>query len=163
MLNFDEINDILNDMAEAGIVEPMVEPIDDPSVEVNFWDWADVVGAVDDFVPEEYDHAQCDCVCCILDWLALHYYYCEGLTMSYEYDDVEDFYGECMDTDLSDYEVEDDSFDDSMDGDAESALASAGWGTDEDYGYYGDDGVEDFHADEAVGFVDYNEDGPYDD
>jgi hypothetical protein len=83
--------------------------------------------------------------------------------MSYEYDDVEDFYGECMDTDLSDYEVEDDSFDDSMDGDAESALASAGWGTDEDYGYYGDDGVEDFHADEAVGFVDYNEDGSYED
>ena len=83
--------------------------------------------------------------------------------MSYEYDDVEDFYGECMDTDLSDYEVEDDSFDDSMDGDAESALASAGWGTDEDYGYYGDDGVEDFHADEAVGFVDYNDAGPYDD
>jgi hypothetical protein len=83
--------------------------------------------------------------------------------MSYEYDDVEDFYGECMDTDLSDYEVEDDSFDDSMDGDAESALASAGWGTDEDYGYYGDDGIEDFHADEAVGFVDYNEDGPYED
>jgi hypothetical protein len=83
--------------------------------------------------------------------------------MSYEYDDVEDFYGECMDTDLSDYEVENDSFDDSMDGDAESALASAGWGTDEDYGCYGDDGVEDFHSDEAVGFVDYNEDGPYDD
>lgn len=35
----------------------LVEPIDDPSVEVNFWDWADVVGAIDDFVPEEYDHA----------------------------------------------------------------------------------------------------------
>ena len=29
-------------------------------------------------------------------------------------------------------------YDDSMDGDAESALASAGFGTDEDYGYYGD-------------------------
>lgn len=28
---------------------------------------------------------------------------------------------------------------DSMDGDAESALASVGWGTDEDYGYYGDE------------------------
>ena len=83
--------------------------------------------------------------------------------MSYEYDDVEDFYGECMDTDLSDYEVEDDSFDDSMDGDIESALASAGHGMDESYGYYGDDGIEDFHADEAVGFVDYNEDGPYED
>lgn len=27
-----------------------------------------------------------------------------------------------------------------MDGDHESGLASAGWGTDEDYGYYGDDG-----------------------
>jgi hypothetical protein len=30
-------------------------------------------------------------------------------------------------------------YDDSMDGDHESALASCGWGTDEDYGYYGDD------------------------
>jgi hypothetical protein len=85
--------------------------------------------------------------------------------MSYEYDDVEDFYGETMDSHYSDYEVEDDSFDDSMDGDSESALASAGWGTDEDYGYYGEDVDyrEDFHADEAVGFVDYDEDGPYDD
>lgn len=26
-----------------------------------------------------------------------------------------------------------------QDGDHESALASAGWGTDEDYGYYGDE------------------------
>jgi hypothetical protein len=33
----------------------------------------------------------------------------------------------------------DDSFDDSMDGDAESAFGSCGWGTDETYGYYGDD------------------------
>ena len=57
----------------------------------------------------------------------------------------------------------DDSVDDSMDGDTESALSSAGHGTDESYGYYGDDGVEDFHADEAVGFVDNNEDGPYND
>ena len=61
------------------------------------------------------------------------------------------------------YEDDNDSYDDSMDGDHESGLASAGWGTDEDYGYYGDNGVEDFHADEAVGYVDYNEDGPYDD
>jgi len=89
--------------------------------------------------------------------------------MSYEYDDVEDFYGECMASDYSDHEVDDESFDDSMDGDAESALASAGWGTDEDYGFYGEDldyqedYQEDFHADEAVGFVDYNEDGPYED
>jgi len=32
-----------------------------------------------------------------------------------------------------------DRYDDSMDGDEASALASVGWGTDEDYGYYGDD------------------------
>ncbi len=51
--NFEDVNRILSEMAEQG----MVEPIDDPSVEVNFWDWADVVGAVDDFVPEEYTNA----------------------------------------------------------------------------------------------------------
>lgn len=32
-----------------------------------------------------------------------------------------------------------DQYDDSMDGDHESGLASAGFGTDEDYGYYGSD------------------------
>jgi hypothetical protein len=52
--DFDDVNAILAALADADIVEPMVEPIDDPSVEINFWDWADVVGAVDDFVPEEY-------------------------------------------------------------------------------------------------------------
>ena len=31
------------------------------------------------------------------------------------------------------------TYDESMDGDAESALASAGYGTDEDYGYFGGD------------------------
>lgn len=37
-------------------------------------------------------------------------------------------------------EPEDDfDYDDPMDGDHESALASAGFGTDEDYGYYGGD------------------------
>ncbi len=30
-------------------------------------------------------------------------------------------------------------YDDSMDGDFDTAMASAGFGTDEDYGYYGDD------------------------
>ena len=32
-----------------------------------------------------------------------------------------------------------DDYDDSMDGDFDSAMASAGHGTDEDYGYYGED------------------------
>jgi hypothetical protein len=32
-----------------------------------------------------------------------------------------------------------DSYNDSMDGDFDSAMASAGYGTDEDYGYFGDE------------------------
>jgi uncharacterized protein YicC (UPF0701 family) len=40
---------------------------------------------------------------------------------------------------LEEQEDEDDYYDDDMDGDAESALASAGFGTDEDYGSYGGD------------------------
>ena len=36
-------------------------------------------------------------------------------------------------------EVPTDEYDDSMDGDFDSAMASAGYGTDEDYGYYGDE------------------------
>ena len=32
-----------------------------------------------------------------------------------------------------------DDYDDSMDGDFDSAMASAGYGTDEDYGHYGDE------------------------
>ena len=42
------------------------------------------------------------------------------------YDDHNDFFDE-------------DDFDDSMDGDHDSAMESAGWGTDEDYGYFGED------------------------
>ena len=75
LYDFEEINLILNQMVDKGTIEP----IDDPSVEVNFWDWADVVGAIDDFVPEEYDHAQCDCLCCGLCRFVLHYYHCERL------------------------------------------------------------------------------------
>ena len=33
---------------------------------------------------------------------------------------------------------DDDEIDESMDGDHDSTMASAGWGTDEDYGYSGD-------------------------
>jgi hypothetical protein len=77
------------------------------------------------------------------------------------YDDYNDFYGEPLDDDTEIVDWYDDG-DDTMDGDHDSAMTSAGWGTDEDYGHY-DDSREDFHSDEAVGFVDYNEDGPYDD
>ena len=51
--DFEDVNAILNALADDGLVEPMVEPIDDPSVEVNFWDWADVVGIVEEFEPQE--------------------------------------------------------------------------------------------------------------
>ena len=39
----------------------------------------------------------------------------------------------------SDASDEDNYCDESMDGDHDSAMESCGWGTDEDYGYYGDD------------------------
>lgn len=53
--DFDDVNAILSSLADADMVEPVVEPIDDPNVEMNFWDWADVVGVVDEFVPDEYN------------------------------------------------------------------------------------------------------------
>lgn len=50
MLNdFEDVNRILAEMVDDG----MVEPIDDPNAEINFWDWADVVGVVDEFAPVE--------------------------------------------------------------------------------------------------------------
>lgn len=55
MLNdFDDVNAILADLAEQGVLEPMVEPIDDPGLEINYWDWAEVIGIVDNLIPEEY-------------------------------------------------------------------------------------------------------------
>jgi hypothetical protein len=36
-------------------------------------------------------------------------------------------------------EMVEQEYDESMDGDFDSAMASAGYGTDEDYGYYGDE------------------------
>lgn len=51
------------------------------------------------------------------------------------YDAVDGYEGDLPDDDGEDYV----SYDDSMDGDHESALRDAGWGTDEDYGFYGED------------------------
>ena len=74
--------------------------------------------------------------------------------MAYNYDDHDAFYDEDsasyhpdadheiashFDEEEEENEEWSDDYDDSMDGDHESGLASAGWGTDEDYGYYGDD------------------------
>jgi hypothetical protein len=65
----------------------------------------------------------------------------------YQYDYHDDFYGEDSSAyhPDADHEIEsqfdddhDDYYDDSMDGDHDSAMTSAGWGTDEDYGYFGE-------------------------
>ena len=96
----------------------------------------------------------------------LHDY--EDFNMDHDtnYDDHDDFYGESAD--YSDYNNDRDfddensgevdwDYNDSMDGDHDSAMASAGHGTDEDYGYYGDPemendyGYEDFHSDDGLG------------
>ena len=69
------------------------------------------------------------------------------------YDDYNDFYDEDSShchpdaehetathfDDAEEDDVWDDSYDDSMDGDFDSAMRDAGFGTDEDYGYYGED------------------------
>jgi len=47
--------------------------------------------------------------------------------------------GQEWDVEDVNYDDHDDFYDESMDGDHDSAMESAGWGTDEDYGYYGDD------------------------
>ena len=51
-------------------------------------------------------------------------------------DMLEQAWEDCDDCDGWD---EFDDWDESMDGDHDSAMESAGWGTDEDYGYYGED------------------------
>ena len=74
---------------------------------------------------------------------------------SYEDDMNYDDYNDFFDEDSSNYhpdaaheisthvdeedDVWDDDYDDSMDGDWDSAMRDAGFGTDEDYGYYGED------------------------
>jgi hypothetical protein len=52
MLDFDNVNRILAEMADAGIVEPMVEPIDEN--DCHPLDWAEVVGCADDIFEEIY-------------------------------------------------------------------------------------------------------------
>jgi len=55
-MTYDLANDLLNDLAALGMIsDPMVEPIDDPSYNVDFYDYADVVGIdIDDYIPAEY-------------------------------------------------------------------------------------------------------------
>lgn len=71
------------------------------------------------------------------------------------YDD-EMFYGEDSASyhPDADHEIEsqfddiDDEWYDDMDGDHDSAMTSAGWGTDEDYGYYDDDIDDNYYGED---------------
>jgi hypothetical protein len=54
--NLDHVNLLLNSMAD----DHMIEPIDDPENMVDFWDWADVVGVVDEYCPaDEEFYVEC--------------------------------------------------------------------------------------------------------
>ncbi|MFM8759789.1 MAG: hypothetical protein ACKODS_09650 [Methylophilaceae bacterium] len=49
MLNdFEDVNRILAEMVDNG----MIEPIDDPNIQTDFYDWADVVGVSDEIEPD---------------------------------------------------------------------------------------------------------------
>lgn len=79
------------------------------------------------------------------DWrnlLTLSPPWCIIAPMSFDQHQEEILFPTIEDADFEDgWERADDiEFDDDMNGDHASALASAGWGTDEDYGFYGDDG-----------------------
>jgi hypothetical protein len=58
-------------------------------------------------------------------------------TVSVSLDEIEDEIEDDTPFGLEEGDEDFDDFDDSMDGDFDSAMASAGFGTDEDYGYYG--------------------------
>ncbi|MFM8759790.1 MAG: hypothetical protein ACKODS_09655 [Methylophilaceae bacterium] len=60
----------------------------------------------------------------------------EWMVNNPNYDDYNDFHSE-EENEVDD--VWDNDVDDSMDGDFDSAMRDAGFGTDEDYGYYGED------------------------
>ena len=56
MYDFEDVNAILNEMADAGIVEPMAEPIDEN--DCHPLDWAEVVGVLDEMFDEIYPDAE---------------------------------------------------------------------------------------------------------
>jgi hypothetical protein len=55
MYEFDDVERALAEDAERQRERNMVEPIDDPAVLCDFYDYADIVGIdVDDYLPVEY-------------------------------------------------------------------------------------------------------------
>ena len=52
MYDFEEINAILNQLADEGMVEPMAEPID--ASDAHPMDWAEVTGLADELADDIY-------------------------------------------------------------------------------------------------------------
>jgi hypothetical protein len=52
-MSYDDINAILNQLAEDGVLEPMAEPIDE--VDCDPFDYAEVTGLWDEMYPEPVD------------------------------------------------------------------------------------------------------------
>lgn len=50
MNNFEDVNRILAEMVDDG----MIEPIDDPNIQTDFYDWADVVGLSHEIEPDTH-------------------------------------------------------------------------------------------------------------
>lgn len=66
----------------------------------------------------------------------------ESKMAAWEFDENGDVFPEDQeryDALMDEWDEYNDDYDDSMDGDWDSGMSSAGWGTDEDYGYYGED------------------------
>lgn len=52
MYDFDDVNRILAELSEQGTLEPMAEPIDEPTCHP--MDWAEVTGLADELADEIY-------------------------------------------------------------------------------------------------------------
>ena len=92
-------------------------------------------------------------------WYTVSFLHFGGLVMNshfddYQYDYHDAFYGEDSSSSHpdADHEIdsqfEDDGYDDSMDGDHDSTMTSCGWGTDEDYGYFGENDDDSFFGED---------------
>jgi hypothetical protein len=106
------------------------------------WSVASRLGITEDMVLDQYSVLDKEISDNLPDWVleSVHEAYLAGESdqsvatrLEIDLELVEDMYNDFRETEDSIRDV-----DDSMDGDHASALASAGFGTDEDYGYYGD-------------------------
>lgn len=48
MYNFDDVNDILAEIRD----ENMIEPIDDPNIQTDFYDWAEIIRITNEIEPD---------------------------------------------------------------------------------------------------------------